>query len=831
MIEVFARVTSYFKTGFRNLLSNLTVSLINIVGLSTGLAAVILIVLFVSDELSYDKWVPNSDRIHRIETTYYPPGRGVLKFALATGPLQPLMKQDLPNMVEASTRIFSRARTLKFEEKQFNESIKWVDKEFFQVFDLDIVAGDRDAALGDINSIALSESMALKYFGDDNPLGKTLTLVGNRNFNVAAIFKDIPENSHLEIDFLTLLDRNAGVNAAVFDMWAGVTIYLYVKTKEGIKTKTFEDELMPLFKRHSISNIPSLKKEDLDSITTMHAIPLPDVHFRSDRRADMKPAGNITTVYSFAMIAGLILLIACINFMNLSTARSGGRAREISMRKVLGAKRKQLVTQFLGETMLLITLSLIIALIVAQLALPYYNNYIAKSLSLAPVFLPMGLTLLFAIVAIVTLGGGLYPALFLSSFKPASILSANQSSSDTSGRFRNILVFFQFAISITLMISTLVVYEQTNYAKNMDLGFNRDQMLVLNGLFRPQTRGKIKTLKTEITALAEVKSATMSSSTPPITGSPNTIVNMPGAAPTDAALVIEQITGDYDYFATMGIDPVAGRLFSLDFPADLLIVPEGDEEAEVKADATQSSVINESSVRIMGFSSNEEALGKEYYSNTQDGRRLVSTIIGIVPDAHYHSIHTDLVPMIFNVSDNELNNLTIQLTGNNIVSTLTAIDNIWKNVSPNSPISRVFMDEDFAAQYVGEEQRGQMFMYFALFAVFVACLGLYGLAAYNAERRTKEIGIHKTMGASDWQIITMLVLQFTKPVLLANIVAWPIAYFVAQDWLTNFTYRVDINPVLFILAGGITLGIAWFTVASHAFKVAKTNPIVALRHD
>lgn len=825
-------IKSGLKTGYRNLLSNFSVSFINIAGLSIGLTAVLMILLYVQDELSYDQWVPDHDRVYRIETTYYPPGRGVLEFAIATGPMQPLLMEDFPKLIEASTRIYRRGRTVKQADRSFNETINWVDKDFFTVIDLPIVAGSKEQALEDINAIAISAEMAQKYFGKDDPIGKTLSLNDSRDITVRAVFQSIPENSHLALDFITLLDRNSVENTAVFDQWTGVSTHLYVKTHTAEDAPLLEAELGDFFKRHSVSNIPSLKKAELDAITTMQLIPLSDIHFREGRRANMKAASSKTTVYAFALIAALILVIACINFMNLSTARSTRRAREIAMRKVLGGRRRQIMIQFLGETLLLILLSLSIALVVAALLMPAYNDYIGKNLSLLPLLSLSGLGTILTILAIVTLGGGLYPAVFLSSFKPARILSANKSSADSSSGFRNLLVFLQFAISITLMIATMVVYQQTNYAKTMDLGFNRDQMVSLSNMLQPQSRDKANSIKTEIDQLPGVVKSSFTNVLPPIIGSPNTIVTLPNAAPTDAALVIEQIMGDFDYFDTYGMQVVAGRGFSRDFPADELQRPQAENGQEgSNEDVTQSSIINESTVKLLGFSSNDEALGKIYYSNLDANTRIVSTIIGVVPDAHYHSIHTDLVPMLFILRTTPLPNLTVHLKQGMVAETLKQIDAIWAEQVPGTPINRTFMDEAFDAQYAGEEQRGEMFLYFALFAVFVACLGLYGLAAYNAERRTKEIGIHKTLGAEDGQIIRMLVLQFTKPVLLANAVAWPIAYIISNDWLNGFAYRVGIDPLLFLWAGIITLGIACLTVANHARRVSKTNPITALRHE
>lgn len=831
---VSAKIQHYIKSGTRALLANFSVSFINIVGLSLGLAAVILIALFVQDELSYDRWLPDHARIHRIETTYAPPGRGLIKFAIATAAMKPLLDQDYPNLLEATTRHYRQNRNMSFDDKSFNETISYVDKEFFQVFDLETLAGNRDETLSEPYNLAISEDMASKYFGDANPIGKTLTMNEAQDYKVTAVFKNIPNNSHMRLDMVSLLDRNVMPNPVLLDIWTGVSMFLYVKTQPGIEPTDVEAVLGDFFDRHAVSNVPSLKKEDLVSITEMHVIPLPEAHFRTDRRAEMRPTGSKATVYGFTLIAGLILTIACINFMNLATARAGKRAREISMRKVLGASRQQLINQFLGETLFIILFAYVLALIFAQSALPYYNGFIAKDLSLAELFKLKGGFLQILLLALVTLGGGMYPAFYLSSFRPADTLTANQSSSDQSKGFRNVLVFVQFSISITLMISTMVVYAQTNYAKTMELGFTRDNMVLIGGLQNPQVGDSAETLKNAMKALDGVENAARSSMAPPIVGSPNTIVTMPGAAPTDAALVIEQIMGDFDYFDTYQMPLIAGRTFSEDYPADLLIVPD-DEPVEGSdtplKDATQSAIINESAMRLMGFSTPEEALGKVYYSNIQNNRRLVSTIIGVVPDAHYHTIHTDLVPMLFVVRDANMGVLTLRLSGNDIPATLSHIDQVWRDIVPAVPLNRTFLDEAYSAQYSGEAQRGQMFLYFALFAIFVACLGLYGLAAYNAERRTKEIGIHKVLGASNGQIVRMLVWQFTKPVLFANGVSWPVAYIIASDWLGTFAYRIDIDPTFFIGAGLATLIIAWGTVSNHAYRVAKTNPVRALRYE
>ncbi len=826
MTGALSRAASYLLSGYRHLIAGKLIAGINISGLATGLAAVILIVLYVTDELSFDRWLPDAGRVYRLETTFFPPGRGVLEFATAIAPIKPLLDAEFAELIEATSRIRRSPITVTLGDRHFNETVNYVDPEFFKVLDLPMAMGEGNRALADSSALLISESTARKYFGEHNPLGRTVTFNSDLDYTVAGVFKDIPTNSHMSFDVIATVDRNRMPNAQILDVWAGVSVHYYIKLKDGIAADDLESDLPDFFRRNAASQVPGLNNISLADITKLRLTAVPDIHLQPSRRGDMRPGGSLAAVQSFAVVAALILVIACINFVNLATARSSRRAREISMRKVLGAHRRQLIGQFLGESALMATIALFMAITIVWATLPYYNGFLSKTLTFDPARDPMLLVALTGLTLFISLAAGLYPAFHLSSFKPARVLSSNQSSWDGGRDFRNALVLIQFTISIGLILSTMVVYSQMKYARTMDLGFNRDHMMVLGGLGRAQASAASEAIKNEITKLPGVIAATRSNVVPPIIGSPNTIVELPDQE-TEGTIAIEQIEVDTDYFETYGMRALAGRLFSDEFQADILVMPE-DESFE----PTQSTILNEAAVKQLGFGTPEAALGKTMLSLAGGGNRQArTTVIGIVKDAHFHSIHTGIAPTLFVLRDTGFGNLTANVRSEDLPATIAAIEEIWRSFAPSEPIAQSFINQNFAALYAGGEQHGEMFLYFSIFAIFVASLGLYGLSSFAAERRTKEIGMRKVMGAGVLDIVRLLIWQFSRPVLLANILAWPMAWYFMSDWLDGFVYRIDLNVFYFLAAGAAALAIAWATVAGHAVHVARTNPIHALRYE
>ncbi len=816
----------YTKTASRYLLRNKLYSFINIGGLAISLAVATLVLLFVLDELSYDRWLPNIDRVYRLETTFYPPGRGILEFASTMGPVRDALERDFPNEIEAAARIGRQGATVSIDDQRFNETVNYVDPGFFDILELEAVSGDPEAALQQATSLVITESIAQKYFGSEPALNRTVTFDNNISYRIGAVIRDIPDNSHLDMTLIARLERERLANPGVIDTWAGVFFHTYVKLREGVAAAALRDALPDFFRRNATTEVPGLGDVALSDITELRLIPVTDIHLKSERRGNMKPGGNINTVYAFSAIALLIIVIASINFMNLSTARSSIRAKEVALRKVVGAERSKLIIQFQAESVFLAVLALIAALILARLILPYYNNFLSRDFSLN--FLEnMPLAAFLAALAIlVGLVGGLYPAFYLSAFRPGEILKSNQSSTDSSQKFRFFLVLVQFSISIALITATAIVGLQTRYAGMIDLGFNKDLMVVLAGLGRTQASQSSDTIKQEIEKLPGVISVTRSSSVPPIIGSPNNIIELP-ENPGGESLIVEQVTVDFDYFDTYGMEPVTGRLFSQDRAADLLIVPEAEEEIP-----TQAVVINESAVKRLGYVSPELALGRTFRALIPGDRpQALTEVIGVIPDAHFHSIHVDIPPMMFVVREEGFGAMTVHIRPEGLDATLAGLDRIWQSAAPDEPVARSFIDDNFSALYNGEKQMQQVFMYLAGFAVFVACLGLLGLAGFTAERRTKEIGMRKVLGASVLKIVRLLLWQFSKPVLIANLIAWPLAFYFLDQWLERFSYRIEMTIVPFLAAGLIALLLAWATVAGHAIIAARRNPVHSLRYE
>lgn len=817
---------NYLTVALRSILKNKLYSFINIGGLAIGLAVCILILLFVRDEVNYDTWIPDVERLHKLEVTFFVPGRDPATSGKTPGPAAAALAKDFTEL-EETTRIYGTSGTFTYGESLFNEGIYFVDENFFSVFDLPLIKGDRQLALESNSALLINEELATKFFGDANPLGQTLTFDGETDYRVVGVFKDIPDNTHFDFGLIALFDELRYTEQLwVSQDWASANMHTYVKMREGMSIDTVTARLPEWVANNVVLRLPGI---DIKPADFLHFgfIAVPDIHLYADKPGHLEPNGNIMAVYTFSAVAVLILIIASINFMNLATARAMKRAREVSMRKVVGATRGQLISQFLGEAVLTTLVALLFATVIVDLVLPFYNNYMDKELSLGLLIDPVQSLGLLALAIGIGIFGGTYPAFFLSNFHPARVLRANNSSASGSPRLREILVVIQFSISIALIVATAVVYGQTIYAQTMDTGFSKDHKITLRAVGMDEARGNLEALKAELLAIPGVTGIAMASDSIPQRSENNTGIEVPGVN-DGQPLLIEQMGVGSTFFQLYDIEPLAGRVFSEEYRADFRIVPEDEEEQ-----ATGNLIVNESFLRKAGYPSPEAAIGQVVQSWVdQDGRKINSTIVGVVNDLHLRSVHYPITPMAYYLrEDNELRVMTLQLNTDNKAQTLTNIDRVWADIVPSIPIRRSFVDENFDALYTAEEQRGQMFAAFAIFAVLVACLGLYGLASFDAEQRTKEIGIRKVMGASIPDLVNMLVWQFSKPVMWANVLAWPVAYYVMKDWLNGFEYRIDLHFLFFVSAGAIALFIAWLTVAHRALKVARSNPIRALRNE
>lgn len=820
---------NYLLVALRNLLKHRLYSFINIGGLAVGLAACLLILLFVTDELSYDRWLPKADRLVIFESEIRVPGRDTMMFAGTPGLLAAALEKDFSSDLEAVTRVYDTKESVRIGDKQFLSSVNYVDANYFKLFDLPVVAGSRDKILADNRSIALSQELARTYFGDEPAVGKTFLVGGKYDYTVVAVLADLPDNTHLEMEAVALLDvPRYKERPWIVEQWTSANVYTYALFRSEASRERVADEMKAFADRNVRIEVPGWEKLPASDFMSFPIMPVLDIHLYATKLGYPQQNGDINAVIAFAAIALLILVIACINFVNLATARAMQRAREVSMRKVLGATRAQLIQQHLGEAIVTALISLLLAFALVELVLPAFNGFIHKSLALhygEPKLILTALVLILIVGAV----GGLYPAFYLSQFRPARVLKANQSSASASSTMRSALVVFQFAVSIALIICTATVYSQTIYARTVDLGFERGNRAGLSGVHRIPKEQR-ETLRREIAALPGVQVSSLSSDKPPLTDSSNEIL-YPNADQTGTQVLVERMYIDVDFFKAYAVKPLAGRLFSEDHPGDYLV-----ESTEDKS-GSQAVVVNESFVKKLGLARNEDVIGKVLWQFAGEKKKVArTTVIGVVPDLYLRSLRDPITPFSYVLSRDYLSDLTFVIAPGRTAETMDAVEGIWNRMAAGVPIRSSFVDDDLRAQYDADEQRGQMFAVFAAFAVLIACLGLFGLASFSAERRTKEIGMRKVLGASVLDIVRLLVWQFSRPVLLANLIAWPIAFLLMRRWLAGFRHSIDLaNPLLFLAlfggAGLLALLIAWATTGGHAYRVARGRPGRALRYE
>tara|TARA_R110002096_G_scaffold436071_1_gene666837 strand:+ start:12611 stop:15082 length:2472 start_codon:yes stop_codon:yes gene_type:complete len=821
-------LTNYFNSTWRNILNHKLFSAINVIGLAIGLAACMLIALFVRDELSYDKFWTKADTIYRTHATYNYPGRDPSHWVLTSGRTYQPFKQYFPE-VEYAARITPKEPALILDGEYFVERIAIVDPDFINIFDITTLAGDVKAALADSSSLVLNQTLARKYFGDENPIGRIVTLdfdVYERDYKIAAIIEDLPENSQIQLaGFIPIIEEDWVKIGYMFENWSSVNFQLYFSVKEGTDIESINSR-MPQF---IDSSFPDFGNNPRSESLTLENMSVKDLHLLAEGNGDWRPRGNMSVVVTFSAIAVLILFIASINFMNLSTARASQRAKEVSLRKVMGASRKNLVTQFIGESILLTLFALLLALTIVEIILPIYGNALGKEFAIN--YLSTDLLSIIALAVGVGVIGGLYPAFILSNFRPAEILKANKSSETrTSVKLRAALVVIQFSVAIILFVSTSVVYGQMMYAVNIDLGYNKENLLVVNEVRREAAASKLPVLLNEIRRTPNVEYASFSRTAPGYTNSNSTTLRSEDMSYAEAPVVTSRGAG-YDYFKTYDIEMLAGREYSREFND----VSATSDDIRAGRGYPSSIIINEAAVRRFGYDSPDDALGKMLYSNIGSNDEIVEAeyrIIGVSANIHFDSLKKTIVPAVFPMESEMIRAISIRYNGDP-VAVLEQVKAIWQREVPTVPFSYDFATDVVAEHYETEAGQAFMFAAFSGLAILIASLGLYGLASFTAQRRTKEIGIRKVMGATVIDIVKLLVWQFSKPVLIANLIAWPLSYYAMTTWLESFVYRIEGFMIIgFCLMAGISaLLIAWGTVASNSISVARTNPIKALRYE
>lgn len=833
---------NYLVTAWRNIVKNGVFSFINIFGLAIGLMSCILIMLFVREETGFDKWLPDNERLVRMHTSYTMPNQEPFDTVRSAGRMMEAIRDYAKNEIESGMRLISWDLTIQHEGNGFSERITLVDGTFFDLFQLPFAHGSAASSFNKPMDLVITEAMAIKYFGRTDVIGETLAVccVGSEAtvLPITGVIKTLPDATHFNADMLVYLQPAMfGDNNNVLDTWTSVNVYTYFKLNQGIKPNQLQERITywmnkesPLVKRFSnlLGDASSGKK--VTDFAKLRIMPVSDLHLNAKNHAgnlgDLTPMGDASMIKTFIIVASLVLLIACINFMNLSTAKAGKRAREVAMRKVLGASRTQVAIQFLGEAVAIVLLSLLFALVAVEVVLPFYNEVLGKDLSLQLFNDPLLLLSLVGLAVLVGIGAGLYPALYLSGFLPGHILrSSKGSESVTSTKLRSILVIVQFATSIVLVISTLVVYGQTMFSNNIDTGYQSDNKLVLN----VRTAGNSRdSLKQQLLNLPEIDSVVFSSEAPTQDNENNNNFRLLEGHDNGIAepnILVNYHNMGFGFFEAYKVKPVAGRLFNEAFGTDSVNHPKDGEIGRA------SIILNQSAVKKFGFSNAEQAIGKTIEANVMGKQHF--TIIGVVPDLYYRSIKFGVRATVYTLNPSRMSVASLSFNTDNLPLLIEKIDAVWKQNVPMQPINFEFLSEMMKAQYHDEVTTAQLFMAFSLLAIVVACLGLYGLSAFTVERRTKEIGIRKVMGASVPEIIKLLIWQFSKPVVLANMIAWPLAIFMMLDWLEAFPYRIDslwLIPIC-ISVGLLSLIIAWSTVGGVAAKVARKNPIQSLRYE
>jgi putative ABC transport system permease protein len=820
----------YLSIAARGIVRHRLYSAINIASLAVGLTCVIFVVLFVRDELSYDTWIPDTQNLYRVELTLDVPDRGPLPMAVLPYPMPAAMRADIP-AVTAATLLYSWTVTLTSGDRQFSQNLDVVDPDFFQIIRLPLVEGDPASVFHQPESVVLTQSAAREYFGNADPVGRTLTAAGNCgsqdaacpqvSLRVTGVVRDLPHNTQLIGDaFIPTTSLANPVPQSMRQDWFAQNGWGYVRLAKGVAPEVVAAAMAPIFDKYVT---PVLRRYSNTLLTGsqvchLHLTPFTQVHLTSSHwKFNQTAPGSWATVYGVAVIGILTLLVACFNFMNLTTARATLRAREIALRKVLGAGRGQLIQQFLGEAVLVALLSLMLALALAEVLLPRFDDFLQRPLALHYTA-EWRLLLLLAGIAVVTgLVSCSYPALLLSRLRPVAGLRAGDATPLRSGGLRNVLVVLQFAVSVGLGIAAGVIFRQIGYARTLELGFQHSDVVVVNN---SGMGDKQDAFARALRADPGVAAVGLSDYVPFATGQSVSAIQLPGQP---GLFTINTTVIDPDYPMVYGIPLIAGRVLAADRGGDRLHgigIPGGDPLNEGR-----NLLVNVAAARQLGFSP-QQAVGQTILYNHSHTR-----IVGVLADAKLQGAREPVVPMIYVYVPSFPMALSVRLRPGRIPQTLSFIDRTWHAFMPSVAVSRAFLDGGFEQLYGADEREGAMFGVFVVIAILIGCLGLYGLAVFTAERRTKEIGIRKISGASTTDIVRLMLWRISVPVLIANLIAWPVSYVYLRHWLDGYAYRIALSPVYFLAGGAVALLIAWATVYGNTLRLARASPVHALRYE
>jgi putative ABC transport system permease protein len=809
-------IQSYLTIAWRNLVKNKIFSFINIFGLGLGFAAFIFIALYIVDELSYDRFYPRAKDIYRVHSDISFGGAD-LKVAVTSDPFGETLKRDYPE-VEQYTRLYANegAKFIRNGEDWITESAcAYTDSTFFDVFPRPIIEGKAQTALNEPYTVAISRSAAEKYF-KGAALGQTLVvdMEEKLKYKVTAVFEDMPVNSHFRFDVLFSM-HNANYQ---FGNYLGHNFHTYIRLKKGADPKKLEAKFPDLIDRYVFPQAQQFmqikNREDFEKAGNSIAyslLPLQDIHLKSDGRAvELSVNGSMQYVRVFGIVSLFLLLIASINFINLSTARSAKRSKEVGIRKVMGTSKSTLISQFLAESVLSSGISLVFALLLVLSLMPFFNQLTGKDFSWSNVFQFPFFGLVMALPLVIGLLAGYYPAFFLSSFRPIEVLKSKVNAGFTKSIFRNVLVSTQFSISLLLVIATLVVYRQLNFIQQTNLGFNKDQVLVLNGTNALMNNNTA--FRNEVLRLKGVKSASGASYLP-VDNSSRSDNPFSKEATIDAknGFNMQIWNVDEDYIPNLGMEITAGRNFSKEFGGD-----------------STGIILNETAVKFLGYS---DPIGKKVYSaEGAAGSAVAYTIVGVVKNFHFSSMRHEIGPLAMRLRNNDWV-LAFKIDAAESSSLIPQIAQKWKTMASGAPLDYQFLDESFNNMYRAEQRVGKIALCFAFLTILLACLGLFGLVTYMTEQRTKEIGIRKVLGASTFGITTMLSKDFLRLVLISILIASPLAWYFMQQWLKDFTYRIEIQWWMFALAGLGALVLAFLTLSFQSIRAALANPVKSLKSE
>jgi putative ABC transport system permease protein len=801
---------NYLKVALRNLWKSKGYSALNIIGLASGLGVCLLIFLYVLDENSYDRYNEKADRIYRLDADIYF-NNTQFTSSSSPDPIAPTLVKNYPE-IQQMVRFNYQGDILVKKNGAWvqDHHLVFADSTLFKVFTVPMLNGDPATALNEPHSIVIDETTAKRYFNSTDVIGKPLELENKQLCKITGVIKDLPRQSHFHFSFIRPW-RDAWQGNA--DQWLSNNAHSYILVRAGVNRDSLQhhvDATVSTNVGRQLQDMLHTSVKDFEkqgSHFWYHLMPLEDIHLHSNKGYEFEPNGNASYVYIFFIVAILILVIACVNFMNLSTARSANRAKEVGIRKVAGSTRGYLILQFLTESVLLSLFSLVLALGIALALLPMFNQLAGKELHAGVLFSSRFLPLLIILVIIVGCIAGSYPAFYLSSFQPIQVLKGTIASGFKSSWLRSSLVVFQFFISIGLIISTIVIYNQLNYIRSRQIGFNRDQVLIIHNAYL--AGDPVKTYRKELTQMTGVADATISGDLPTAgTGYSQNGWFRTAAMDTKGAVVLTNMMVDEHYVPTLGMQMVQGRNFSIDFPSD-----------------STGILLNESAAQLLGW---KEPLHQILYRPADSMKVMPYHVVGIIKDFNFSSMHDKVGPLVIQLGDNR-GSIAIRLRGGNIPSTVNQIETKWASMANGVPFNYTFMDNDFDNLYKDEQQTGRLFISFAVFAIFIACLGLFGLVTYAAEQRTKEIGIRKVLGANVGGIVALLSKDFLILVIIASLIAFPVAWWAMDQWLQSFAYRIGISWWIFVLAGGTAVFIALVTVSIQTIRAAMANPTSSLR--